>query len=25
VDDGPLEMFAGLVADLDKRLCAWER
>ena len=25
VDDGPAEMFAGLVADLDKRLCAWER
>ena len=25
VDDGPLEMFVGLVADLDKRLCAWER
>jgi HPt (histidine-containing phosphotransfer) domain-containing protein len=25
VDDGPIEAFAALVADLDKRLCAWER
>ena len=25
IDDGPLEMFAGLIADLDKHLCGWER
>ena len=25
IDDGPLEMFAGLVADLDKHLCDWVR
>ena len=25
IDDGPLESFAGLVADLDKRLSGWMR
>ena len=25
IDDGPLESFAGLVADLDKQLCGWVR
>ena len=25
IDDGPLEMFAGLIADLDKHLCDWVR
>ena len=25
IDDGPLEMFAGLVAELDKQLSSWLR